>query len=38
LDVTLELRNPDLVSYQLDEIPGASAAARKLRNSWLTGQ
>jgi len=38
LDVTLELSNPDLVSYRLDEIPGASAAARKLRNSWLTGQ
>jgi predicted metalloprotease with PDZ domain len=38
LDVMLELRDSDLILYRLEEIPGASDASRRLRNSWLTGQ
>jgi predicted metalloprotease with PDZ domain len=38
VDVMLELRDSDLILYRLEEIPGASDASRRLRNSWLTGQ
>jgi len=38
VEVVLQLREADLMSYRLEEIPTASDAARRLRNSWLTGQ
>jgi predicted metalloprotease with PDZ domain len=38
VDVVVELRDSDYILYRLEEIPGASDASRRLRNSWLTGQ
>lgn len=38
VNLMLELREAELFNYRLEEIPGASAAAKKLRNSWFTGQ
>lgn len=38
VDLTLELREPEMFNYRLEEVQGASAAARKLRTAWLTGQ
>ena len=38
VDVVVELRDSDYIFYRLEEIPGASDASRRLRNSWLTGQ
>jgi predicted metalloprotease with PDZ domain len=37
LELTLELREPEVFNYGLEENPNASPAERKLRNSWLTG-
>jgi predicted metalloprotease with PDZ domain len=37
LELMLELREPEQFNYRLEEIPTASAAAIRLRNSWLTG-
>jgi predicted metalloprotease with PDZ domain len=38
VEVVLQMRDGDLIGYRLEEIPNASDAARRLRNSWLTGQ
>jgi predicted metalloprotease with PDZ domain len=38
LEISLELREPELTSFRLEEIPNASAAALRLRNAWLSGQ
>jgi len=37
VEVALEIRESDMVSFRIEEIPAASDAARRLRNSWLTG-
>jgi len=37
IEVMLEIRESDLVSYRIEEVPTASDAAKRLRNSWLTG-
>jgi len=38
VEVMLELRESSLTTYRLEEISSASDAAKRLRNSWLTGQ
>jgi predicted metalloprotease with PDZ domain len=38
LEISLELREPELTSFRLEEIPGAAASAKKLREEWLSGQ
>jgi predicted metalloprotease with PDZ domain len=38
VELVLELREPELLNYRLEEIPAVSDSVKKLRNSWLTGQ
>ncbi|HEY2382554.1 MAG TPA: PDZ domain-containing protein [Terriglobia bacterium] len=35
VDLTLQLGPPELYDYRIDEIPGASADAKRLRTAWL---
>jgi len=37
LDLTIQLGPPELYDYRIDEIPNASAEAKRLRAAWLEG-
>jgi predicted metalloprotease with PDZ domain len=38
VDIRLELREPELTNFRLEEIPGAPASAKKIRDGWLQGK
>jgi predicted metalloprotease with PDZ domain len=38
VDIRLELREPELTNFRLEEMPGAPAAAKKIRDGWLQGK
>jgi predicted metalloprotease with PDZ domain len=38
IERTVELGEPTAFEYRLEELPGASADARRLRNEWLMGR
>jgi predicted metalloprotease with PDZ domain len=37
LDLTIQLGPPDVYDYRIEEIPNASAEAKRLRRAWLEG-
>ena len=37
LELTIQLGPPDIYEYRIEEIPNASAGAKKIRADWLEG-